>query len=203
MIYLYSGTPGSGKSLHATQDIISYLRRGKPVIANYSLNLTEYKSIRKARFVYVDNSEITPEYLTSFSKMALVQGKENQALIVLDECGILLNCRDFTRNDRARWVTFFQQHRKLGYNVILISQYDRMIDKQIRSFIEYEVVHRKVNNAGSFGIILRMLHIPFFLAISKWYGVKMIVNREIVQINKRLLRAYNSYELFVDSAPHK
>ena len=29
MIYFYSGTPGSGKSLHVAQDIYKYLQRGK------------------------------------------------------------------------------------------------------------------------------------------------------------------------------
>ena len=29
MIYFYSGTPGSGKSLHVAQDICKYLERGK------------------------------------------------------------------------------------------------------------------------------------------------------------------------------
>ena len=47
-----------------------------------------------------------------------------------------LNCRDFGRKDRNAWVTFFSQHRKLGFNIILITQSDRMLDKQIRSLVE-------------------------------------------------------------------
>ena len=38
MIYFYSGTPGSGKSLHVAQDIYQYLQRGKNVIANFDIN---------------------------------------------------------------------------------------------------------------------------------------------------------------------
>ena len=38
----------------------------------------------------------------------------------------------------------FSQHRKLGYRVILIAQFDRMLDRQIRSVLEYEYIHRKV-----------------------------------------------------------
>ncbi len=90
MIYLFSGTPGSGKSLHATKVVIDYLKRNKPVICNYSLNLKEYKNIRPSRFIYVDNSEITPEYLTNFSRMTLKPGKENQALVCWTNAGYCL-----------------------------------------------------------------------------------------------------------------
>ena len=39
MIYLYSGTPGSGKSLHTARDIRDALRlRKMPVIANFDIN---------------------------------------------------------------------------------------------------------------------------------------------------------------------
>ena len=40
MILLYSGTPGSGKSFHATQEIYYLLRRKKNVICNYDVNLS-------------------------------------------------------------------------------------------------------------------------------------------------------------------
>ena len=73
-------------------------------------------------------------------------GKEGQTLVVIDECQIIFNCRDFGRKDRNAWVTFFAQHRKLGFNVILITQSDRMLDRQIRSLVEEEVKHRKLNN---------------------------------------------------------
>ena len=38
MIYLYSGTPGSGKSLHQASDIYWDLKFNKPVVANYQIN---------------------------------------------------------------------------------------------------------------------------------------------------------------------
>lgn len=37
-ISLYSGTPGSYKSYHATEDIIKWLMRGKNVIANFPVD---------------------------------------------------------------------------------------------------------------------------------------------------------------------
>ena len=72
-------------------------------------------------------------------------------MVVVDECSSIWNARDWNntinKSSRMDWLKFFVQHRKLGYNfILLITQNDRQIDKQIRSLIEYEVTHRKVNN---------------------------------------------------------
>ncbi|MEG1893081.1 MAG: zonular occludens toxin domain-containing protein [Clostridia bacterium] len=197
MIYLYSGTPGSGKSLHATKKIIQYLRLGRRVIANYPLNLTAFHlGIKERKFLYKDNTDITPDLLIAYSHKYLKPGLEGQCVLVLDECAIMFNCRDINRNDRAKWITFFQQHRKLGYNVILICQFDRMLDRQIRCFIEYEIVHRKLNSAGTVGLLLSLFGIKLFMAIEKWYGVKMLTGRETFTVSKKICNAYNSYSLF-------
>lgn len=42
-IYLYSGTPGSGKSLHATYDLIDYIKSGRGVIANFQVDTSYFK----------------------------------------------------------------------------------------------------------------------------------------------------------------
>ena len=38
MIYLYSGTPGSGKSLHAAQTVRAHLKFHTPVIGTFHIN---------------------------------------------------------------------------------------------------------------------------------------------------------------------
>ena len=38
MIYLYTGTPGSGKSYHVAKEIYFYLYHGRNIIANFSIN---------------------------------------------------------------------------------------------------------------------------------------------------------------------
>lgn len=43
MITLYSGTPGSGKSLHQASDIWWCLKLNKPVVANYDINTELFK----------------------------------------------------------------------------------------------------------------------------------------------------------------
>lgn len=68
MIEFYSGTPGSGKSIHAAMDIIACAEKGKPVIGNFPCDLSKYP---KANFTYVREDELTPEYLVNFSQLRL------------------------------------------------------------------------------------------------------------------------------------
>jgi zona occludens toxin (predicted ATPase) len=118
MIYLYTGTPGSGKSYHAAKDVVHRLKRGGGLICNFPVN-EDYVKKKKTKVEYWDNSELTPKRFVQFALENHKIGKEGQTLVVIDECQIKFNCRDFGRKDRNDWVNLFAQHRKLGYNFIL------------------------------------------------------------------------------------
>lgn len=156
-IQLYTGTPGSGKSFHAAKDIVRWMKRDKGLICNFPVNEDFVGKKLRAHVEYWDNSELTAERLVAYALEHHRIGKEGQTLVVIDECQIIFNCQDFGRKDRNAWVTFFAQHRKLGFNVILITQSDRMIDRQIRSLVEEEIKHRKLNNYGFGGGMLSLL----------------------------------------------
>ena len=191
MIYLYSGTPGSGKSYHAVLKIYNRLRMKKNnnVIANFNLSLP---SGVKGNFIYLDNSEFTIDYLLSYAKSHHQIGFENQTLVVCDEAQILFNCRDWGTNSKIRmqWIEFFSQHRKYGFNFIMIAQFDKMIDKQIRYLIEYEILHMKMNNFFSF------IPVTFFLCVQRWYGQRMKIGHEVIPYRKKIAKLYNSYMTF-------
>lgn len=194
MIILYSGTPGSGKSLNVARKIYNRLNRKKynNVIANFNINLRLIKS-NNYNFIYRDNSDLTVQFLVNYAKKNHIMGKENQTLVVVDECQVIWNSRDWNskiyKNYRMDWIKFFTQHRKLGFNFIIIAQYDRMIDKQIRCLIEYEILHRKVNNY-KIGILFPK---PLFIAIEKWYGLNEILSREFFMYRKKWGEFYDSY----------
>lgn len=199
-IWLYTGTPGSGKSYHAARDIVQRLRKGGGLIANFPVN-EDYVKKKKTHVEYWDNSELTAERLVSYALEHHEIGKEGQCLLVIDECQIIFNCRDFGRKDRNAWVQFFAQHRKLGFNVILITQSDRMMDKQIRSLVETEVKHRKLNNYGFGGMIISLTTLTWFVAIDYWYGGnKLKLGQSIFPYQKRYEKVYDSYRLFADMA---
>ncbi len=200
MIRLYSGTPGSGKSLHNAQDVINRSRFGRPVIGNFECDLSRYK---KANYTYIPNYEITPELLIQYSQ-DYFQGrkiKEGAILLVLDECQLLFNSRDWQQKGRDKWLSFFTQHRKYGYDITLIAQFDRMIDRQIRSLIEYEYIHRKMSNFGMKGKILSLIFGGnSFVSVQMWYPLHTKVRSEIIHCRKRLYRIYDSYGTFDVSA---
>lgn len=220
MIYLYSGTPGSGKSLHTARDIVNKLRRKQNVIANFAINLDIVKDtwrtdlqqniIKKLRlkkkakkyqrkigsFTYKDNSELTVDYLIEYAKKNHKYGKEGQTLLIIDECAVLFNSRTWGDKGRNAWINFFLSHRKYGYNLILVSQSDRLIDRQIRAFIEYDVKHRKANNLGTIGLLISLFRLQLFAAVSYWYGVHEKCGMEFFTYKKMYSQIYDSYGQF-------
>lgn len=196
MIYFYSGTPGSGKSLHVARVIMDNLKYGRKVIANFQINLP--KRLRKKRdsFTYVDNTELTVDWLIDFAHRNHKLGREGQTVLIIDECAVMFNSRAWDSKDRNRWLVFFQQHRKLGYTCILVAQNDRMVDRQIRANFEYEVKHRSLSNFGTVGFLVGLVGIKLFCAISYWYGMKERLGAEFYRYRRRDSKLYDTYALF-------
>lgn len=198
MIYLYSGTPGSGKSLHTARVIYWSLKRGLPVIANFAIN-TDKISGKKAEFIEIDNDALKPDFLIDYAKK-FANGKrikEGSLLLVIDECQLIFNAREWNIKGRNEWLSFFTQHRKFGYDVILVAQFDRMIDRQIRALIEYEQIHRKVSNFGIKGKILStVMGGKMFVAVKVWYPMKEKVGSEFFKARKRYYSLYDTFGMF-------
>lgn len=196
MIRLFTGTPGSGKSYDACRIIVRQLKAGRPLIANFPVN-EACVSKPKSRVDYWDNSELTPDRLMRYAIKNHKAGKEGQTLVIIDECQVILNCRDFGRKDRNAWVNLMAQHRKLGFDFILITQNDRFIDKQVRCLVEEEVKHRKLNNSGFVGLLLSLTLMTWFVSISYWYGGnKSKIGQSIFTYNKKYEKVYDSYRMF-------
>ena len=69
MIELYSGTPGSGKSLHCADLMKRWLNHWKaPVICNFAFNAKACNPKGWGSLLIVDNTQITPDFrITGFS----------------------------------------------------------------------------------------------------------------------------------------
>lgn len=222
MIYFMTGKPGNGKSLHMAEIIYNNLRIGRNVIANFEINEPMVYKGRRApkmgRFIYAPNNywlnnayknkTTHYSYLDGLYNYALQfhkrspsgQIKEHQTLLVLDECQELFNTRTWNRKDRLEWASFFRQHRKYGYDVYLISQDDKVIDKQIRAILEYELEHRCVNNYKFFGRLLGLLcGGRLFVCIKKWYsqsGKAAHISSDFFTGRKKYYCMYDSYKIF-------
>ena len=125
---------------------------------------------------------------------------EGQTLLVLDECQDLFNPRSWNRKDRLKWCSFFREHGKYGYEVYLISQDESVLDKKIRHVLQYEYVHRCVNNYRLSGKILGFIAGgKLFVCVQKMKGVRSKdskVKTTFFTGQQRYYEFYDSYKTF-------
>lgn len=203
MIKLFSGTPGSGKSLHTAEKIFFALRAGRPVICNFDVNLGFVQGRRRknVNFTYIPNDDLTVGFLVSFASdyFKFRRMKEEWLLLVIDEAQLMFNAREWDAKGRKEWLSFFTQHRKYGFEIILVAQFDRMLDRQIRSLIEYEYIHRKVSNFGVWGKVFSAFFLgKLFVAVQMWYPLHERIGAEWFVCKPRFFRLYDTYKNFSD-----
>lgn len=199
MIKLFSGTPGSGKSLHMAQSIYYWIRAGHMAIANFEIDKYAIPCKNEPQFYCVDNDRLTPDLLIKASQIYFKSHKfkEGALRVYIDECQLLFNAREWNVKGRKEWLSFFTQHRKYGYDVYLIAQFDRMIDRQVRSLIEYEFVHRKVKNFGIWGTIFNLAAGGnLFVSVEVWYPMKERIGSEFFKGHKKFFNLYNTFNTF-------
>lgn len=187
--------------MHIARVIQRHLRQGKMVVANFPVALDVVQGHRKniGRYVYIPNDRLTPTALIDLAR-DYFDGKkfrEGEIILVIDECQLLYNARDWQKKGRDVWLAYYSQHRKYGYDVYLIAQYDGMVDKQIRAVVEYEVRHRKVSNYGIAGCIFSLLTAGnMHIAVRYWYPVQQYIDTDIYRADKRLYRLYDTWHDF-------
>lgn len=199
-ISLYSGTPGSYKSYHATADIIQWLGRGKNVIANFPVNADKYYNNKKkklGKFIFLKNSDLTIDYLLNFAKKYHEKNSlKPQTLIVIDEASILFNSRQFDVKGRMEWVNFFANHRHFNFEVILIAQNDRMLDRQIRGLLEYDMKHRALKNWNLPMALLSLVCKGIFHVVEYWYPCRIKTDTHLKRFKKKIANCYDTMALF-------
>lgn len=198
MISLYSGTPGSGKSLHASQVVRNHLKFYSDVIGTFHINEKRLFKNSKYKYHYINIYSLSPEWLVWFAKSnrdKLKKGVEGSFLLVIDEAQRIFNSRTWNNQGRNEWITFFAEHRHLGFDIILIAQNDRMLDRQIRALIEYDFIHRKITQFGIKGKILS-LFVGNFSYVKNWYPLKEKIDSAFFRADKRLYDFYDSFEEF-------
>lgn len=224
MIYFYTGKPGNGKSLHMAEVIYNSLLKGVNVISNIQVDMRAFDKVKHkeklGQFIYISNREwLTNAYRGQCAKtgFSYINGLYNyavnfhernkrgqidkvQTILVLDECQGLFNTRTWNRSDRLEWVDFFRYHRHYGYDCYLISQDDKVVDKQIRSILQKEVEHRCINNYKAFGKLLGLFAGgKLFIAIERDYTLSgnkaSRMTSSYFRGKKKFYEFYDSYEL--------
>lgn len=114
MIECITGLPGFGKTLTATRWAIKRMKKGKKVYANYPLEGAEY-----------------------FSDILDVLGKVENALIVVDEAGIVFDQLTMHAMPKQTWMEL-RQHRKDGVDLLLTAQSMQDIAYPLTRLIQFE-----------------------------------------------------------------
>lgn len=196
MIALVTGPPGSGKSYYAVRKAADSLEKGKFVITNVPMvpdwhervadrhplrwMLPGRRSALKARWrgrvLHIGDD------FSQLRKVRLKGAGEGRGVVVLDEAHVWMNSRLWRDDDRLDIVNWFSQHRKLGFDVYLITQDANNIDRQVRALFEYHVHLRNLKKMKVAGVPVSPMNL--FLAIWKWHAAKgAVVKREAYRLN--------------------
>ena len=68
MIKLYSGTPGSGKSLHLADKVRYTLKYGSNVIGTFHINKDCLLKNSRYEYTYINIYDLTPAYLIQYAQ---------------------------------------------------------------------------------------------------------------------------------------
>lgn len=196
MIRLFVGPPGTGKSYHAMCEGLSYVYRGKYVVANFPVEFGYKKKDVGASKRWIYKDYINVDYLVALSMERGFYGREGSCLLIVDEAGIMFNAREWQNrhNDRMEWIKFFSQSRKLGYDVILVAQDERMIDRQIRNVHEWVVKHVSMHE------YFRWLPIKVFGYVSYWAGGEFRGKVHLSVLRRSVAKRYDSMRMFGDGS---
>lgn len=196
MIALVTGPPGSGKSYYAVRKAADALEKGKFVITNVPMvpdwqdrvadrHLLRWampgrrkalKARWRGRVLHIGDD------FSQLRKVRLKGQGEGRGVVVLDEAHVWMNSRLWRDDDRLEIVNWFSQHRKLGFDVYLITQDANNIDRQVRALFEYHVHLRNLKKMKVAGVPVSPINV--FLAIWKWHAAKgTVVKREAYRLN--------------------
>lgn len=202
MMSIYDGTPGTGKSLHVIDDIRDYLRRGCNVIANFDFRADLMGKSCKGEFLKKENRELqypdwVKEYGLSHNLNKNGSVKMGQTLLVIDEAQNVFDARQWNCSGRKEWNEFFAVHRHYGFDIILITQNIKSLDKRIQANAEFEVLHRNMKHYKNLGFVLSLFfggHL--FVWVKRYLSTKDKVASKWFIGSKRKFRYYDSFVLF-------
>lgn len=222
MIEIIQGTPGSGKSAVSLVMGLSHLVDGGALACNFDLvpdwawllaglnfrvrmgfadQLQRANSLRQRCFRIGSSKtifDLSEQLKTCGLSDKWKNSREGKGLLILDEAQLVFNSRDFQKN--MPWIEFFTQHRKLGWNIILIAHHIHMIDKQIRPLVEIETRFRNLKNVNFPILPIPVSPFNLFLGV-RFYsgngpGSGLVHGRFLQFLDLRLARLYDTLHVF-------
>jgi zona occludens toxin (predicted ATPase) len=209
VIYLVTGPPGSGKSFYAMRKLAEAIDGGKMAATNVELVdgwPEKIAGLNKVRYLVPGMrrrraEEFRRRVLVSADPLEVISTRlgeehkgEGRGVMVLDEAHNWMNSRTWSAAGRDTIIKFFTQHRKLGWDVYLLTQDADMLDKQVRTLFEVHIHLRNMRNARVMGV--RLFPFNFFLAVHTWHSSDhVILDREFYRLSG-VAKLYDSMAMF-------
>jgi hypothetical protein len=221
------GKLGSGKSLYAVKMIIdTLLQTEKHIYTNVRLrDFWDYKvvSMTRSTFKNLIRFILSPfisrnvyrswlaksyalryHYFTDINELVkacleLKTDKEHTRLFVWDEIHLELNAREW-KSTSMKVIQFFSMSRKLGFDVLMITQLKSALDRQVRDLAEEVYELKNLANYRPLGYRI----FPHVGLLSKRYadagsdaGVKkgMFMGFQIVRYNSEYISFYDTLQM--------
>lgn len=191
-VEVIEGTLGSGKSAVGHCEALMHLKSGGVVATNYGFvkdwawrlagqDLRVWLGLRnRLKFAHdlynrcyrIGNA--ASMYKLSEGMKDLCVGKmrdkrEGYGLLVIDEAHHYFNSRNYQGN--KHFVEFFANARKLGWRTIIITHSIENIDKQIRTYVEFQTRFRNLKKVRLPLTPFPLSPIPVFFAVRRYAGL--------------------------------
>lgn len=190
MLSVYTGFPGSGKTLHAVSLIYAHVMGGAHVVSNIDLKFSDnaqyYHVCDYSWFQNVENvKEFCLKHLNDKYKV----------LFVIDEAQILFDSRGWSAKGRMEWNVFFSTHRHFKCDLILITQSSASLDKRVRANMEFQQQHINVKNASRLAhIVLQFLPDFMFIANKFYANTRERISSSWIFCQKKYTKLYDTFD---------
>lgn len=191
-VEIIEGSLGSGKSAVAHLNAILHIKSGGVVACNYGwidnwswrlagqdfrvwLGLRDRMELatelyqRCWRIGTAESMYTLSEKMPGLCREDVGKKREGKGLLIIDEAHHYFNARNYQKN--GSFVEFFSNARKLGWRTIIVTHSSENIDKQIRSYVDFETRFRNLKKVKIPFLPLPMSPIPAFLAVRRYAGL--------------------------------
>jgi hypothetical protein len=202
MMMHLGGQPGTGKSTLATGIALDYMREHRRVVSNFPIDAAPatYSASDKLSQAFCEVIPARPSVELIYSlglgwvQESDYQREDRAGLLIIDEAQGWIPSREWRAPGREALIDWCSQHRKLGWDVLLISPHVEQLDNQIRtSCIEVTGRAKRSDRKKFIGFKLPRFHFVIFR-----YGL----NEKGQMLDRKVYRGalehqcFNSYSTF-------
>ncbi len=190
MLSVYTGFPGSGKTLHAVSIIYAHVMGKAHVVSNIDLKFPKNQEYYHHRdYTWFQNVE----NVRSFALDHL--DDKYKLLFVVDEAQVIFDSRGWNTPGRMEWNVFFSTHRHYKCDMILITQSSASLDKRVRANMEFQQQHVNVKNASRLAHMVLQFIPDFMFIANKFYAnTRERISSSWIFSRRKYTRLYDTFD---------